>query len=142
MVGGSATAGGWALNIYHDFDPKVCAWAEQLVAAGHVAPGTVLCKRFKDVAADEIRHATQGKCHCTYKFYQPHQNADGAVQASGTITISAEQFAAWLESEECAKWRVSTVAGLQAELAKARARIRTLEAKKATGEVFLERKLA
>jgi DNA (cytosine-5)-methyltransferase 1 len=59
MVGGSAKDRGDALNIYNDFDPKVCAWAEQLVAAGHVAPGTVLCKSIKDVAADEIRHAKQ-----------------------------------------------------------------------------------
>jgi hypothetical protein len=76
-----------------------------------------------------IEHAMQGKCDCTYKFYQAHEYADGAVQASGTITISPEQYAAWLAGDECAKWRVTTVAGLQAELAKARARIRTLETK-------------
>lgn len=47
------------MNIYNDVDHKVCAWAEQLVAAGHVAPGSVLCKSIKDVQADEIKQATQ-----------------------------------------------------------------------------------
>jgi len=47
------------VNIYNDNDPKVCAWASELVKAGHVAPGTVLCKSIKEVQADELRQANQ-----------------------------------------------------------------------------------
>lgn len=47
------------MNIYNDNDPKVCAWASELVRAGHVAPGTVLCKSIKEVQADELRQANQ-----------------------------------------------------------------------------------
>jgi DNA (cytosine-5)-methyltransferase 1 len=47
------------MNIYNDNDPKVCAWASELVKAGHVAPGSVLCKSIKEVQADELRQATQ-----------------------------------------------------------------------------------
>jgi len=47
------------VNIYNDNDPKVCAWASELVKQGHVAPGTVLCKSIKEVQADELRQANQ-----------------------------------------------------------------------------------
>ena len=47
------------MNIYNDNDPKVCAWASELVKAGHVAPGMVLCKSIKEVQADELRQANQ-----------------------------------------------------------------------------------
>jgi DNA (cytosine-5)-methyltransferase 1 len=47
------------VNIYNDNAPKVCAWASELVKAGHVAPGTVLCKSIKEVQADELRQANQ-----------------------------------------------------------------------------------
>ena len=47
------------MNLYNDNDPKVCAWASELVKQGHVAPGTVLCKSIKEVQADELRQATQ-----------------------------------------------------------------------------------
>lgn len=47
------------MNIYNDNDPKVCVWASELVKAGHVAPGMVLCKSIKEVQADELRQANQ-----------------------------------------------------------------------------------
>lgn len=77
-----------------------------------------------------IEHAITGRCECTHKFYQAHEYEGGSVQATGTITISPEQFARWLESDACKQWRETTIAGLKTELAKAREKIRRLEARK------------
>jgi len=45
--------------LYNDNDPKVCAWLEQLILAGLIAPGTVLCKSITEVTPDDVRGHTQ-----------------------------------------------------------------------------------
>jgi DNA (cytosine-5)-methyltransferase 1 len=49
------------LNLYNDNDPAVCAWVENLVAAGRIPPGDVICKSITEISPDDCRGYTQ--CH-------------------------------------------------------------------------------
>lgn len=77
-----------------------------------------------------IEHALVGKCDRHCDRFQAHRYEDGSVRASVTVIVSAEQYAAWLESEACREWRETTIAGLRSELAKTREKLRRAEAKK------------
>ena len=46
---------------YNDFDPQVCAWLEELVRRGLIAPGDVDRRSILDVRPDDLRGYTQ--CH-------------------------------------------------------------------------------
>jgi DNA (cytosine-5)-methyltransferase 1 len=49
------------MNLYNDIDPKVCAWLRELIDAGLIPPGDVICKTIKDINPDELKRYTQ--CH-------------------------------------------------------------------------------
>ena len=49
------------MNLYTDFDPKVCAWARELVADGLVPPGEVWERDIKDIKPEELEPFIQ--CH-------------------------------------------------------------------------------
>lgn len=44
---------------YNDFDPAVCAWLEELVRGGHIAPGIVDCRSILDVEPVDLIGFTQ-----------------------------------------------------------------------------------
>lgn len=48
-------------NYYNDTDPKVCAWAKELIKAKLVPDGEVDCRSIEDVRPDEIKDFIQ--CH-------------------------------------------------------------------------------
>lgn len=48
-------------NYYNDTDPKVCAWAKELIKAKLVPDGEVDCRSIEDVRPDEIKDFVQ--CH-------------------------------------------------------------------------------
>ncbi len=49
------------MNFYNDIDPKVCAWTQELIKAGFIPPGDVVCKSVSDINPDELTKYTQ--CH-------------------------------------------------------------------------------
>ena len=49
------------MNYYNDSDPKVCAWARELIRAELVPAGEVDCRSIADVRAADLRGFTQ--CH-------------------------------------------------------------------------------
>lgn len=49
------------VNYYNDTDPKVCAWAKELIKAKLVPDGEVDCRSIEDVRPDEIKDFIQ--CH-------------------------------------------------------------------------------
>ncbi|MBU6182669.1 MAG: DNA cytosine methyltransferase [Verrucomicrobia bacterium] len=44
---------------YNDIDPKACAWLRELIAGGHIAPGTVDNRSIADIDPGELREFTQ-----------------------------------------------------------------------------------
>jgi site-specific DNA-cytosine methylase len=47
------------MTLYNDNDPKVCAWLRELINAGHLPPGDVLCESITEVRPDDIaRYST------------------------------------------------------------------------------------
>jgi DNA (cytosine-5)-methyltransferase 1 len=48
-------------NYYNDTDPKICAWAKELIKAKLVPDGEVDCRSIEDVRPDEIKDFIQ--CH-------------------------------------------------------------------------------
>lgn len=44
---------------YNDIDPKACAWLQELIAGGHIAPGVVDNRSITDIRPDELRDFTQ-----------------------------------------------------------------------------------
>lgn len=48
-------------NYYNDTDPKVCAWAKELIKAKLVPDGEVDCRSIEDIRPDEIKDFIQ--CH-------------------------------------------------------------------------------
>ncbi len=49
------------MNFYNDIDPTVCAWTSELIRAGLIPPGDVVCKSIKDIQPDELKKYDQ--CH-------------------------------------------------------------------------------
>lgn len=49
------------MNYYNEFDPFAAAWLEQLIAAGHIAPGVVDRRSIEDVSPNDLKDFTQ--CH-------------------------------------------------------------------------------
>lgn len=49
------------MNYYNDFDPFVCAWARELIAAGHAPPGLVDERSIRDVNPEDLNGYRQ--CH-------------------------------------------------------------------------------
>lgn len=47
------------MNYYNDNDPKVCAWTEELIRAGLIPAGDVVCKSITDIQPDELKNYTQ-----------------------------------------------------------------------------------
>lgn len=45
--------------IYNEIEPYACDWLENLIAAGHIAPGTVDRRSIKEIEPDDVRHARQ-----------------------------------------------------------------------------------
>ena len=52
------------MNLYNDFDPKCCAWIAELIAAGEIPPGDVLCKSITDIHPDELKPYIQFHAFC------------------------------------------------------------------------------
>lgn len=49
------------MNYYNDIDPKCCAWTQELINAGLIPPGDVVCKSILDIKPHELEKYTQ--CH-------------------------------------------------------------------------------
>lgn len=49
------------MNFYNDIDPRVCEWTRELIRAGEIPPGEVVCKSITQITPDELRLFTQ--CH-------------------------------------------------------------------------------
>jgi len=49
------------MNLYTDFNPKVCVWEKEIIKAGLVPPGEVWERDISDIKAEEIKKFTQ--CH-------------------------------------------------------------------------------
>ena len=49
------------MNFYNDIDPNVCAWTQELVRAGLIPPGDVVCKPIQEIRPDELKNYDQ--CH-------------------------------------------------------------------------------
>jgi DNA (cytosine-5)-methyltransferase 1 len=49
------------VNYYNEFDPFAAAWLEQLIAAGHIAPGVVDRRSIEDVSPNDLKDFKQ--CH-------------------------------------------------------------------------------
>ena len=47
------------MNLYNDIDPKACAWTQELINAGRIPPGKVLCKSITEIEPDELDGFTQ-----------------------------------------------------------------------------------
>lgn len=47
------------MNYYNDIDPNVCAWTEELIRAGVIPPGDVVCKSITDIQPKELNGYTQ-----------------------------------------------------------------------------------
>jgi DNA (cytosine-5)-methyltransferase 1 len=47
------------VNLYTDFDAKVCAWLGELVARGHLPPGEVRCTDVKEIVAHDLERFEQ-----------------------------------------------------------------------------------
>src|SRR4249919_2827199 len=52
----------WAY--YNDNDLYVCRWVENLISAGHIAPGVVDCRPIQEVKADDLRDFAQVHMFC------------------------------------------------------------------------------
>lgn len=49
------------MNYYNDNDPRICAWLQQLVKAGHIPDGDVDCRSITEVQPDDLLGYAQ--CH-------------------------------------------------------------------------------
>lgn len=49
------------MNYYNEFDPFAAAWLEQLIAAGHIAPGVVDRRSIEDISPNDLKDFKQ--CH-------------------------------------------------------------------------------
>lgn len=58
---GRVEAGEGEMNFYNDNDKKACAWLRELIAQGHLPPGTVDERSILEIKADELKEYAQ--CH-------------------------------------------------------------------------------
>jgi len=49
------------MNFYNDIDPLVCACTEELISAGLIPPGDVVCKPIQQIQPNELKKYDQ--CH-------------------------------------------------------------------------------
>lgn len=52
------------MNFYNDIDPKCCAWTQELINAGLIPPGDVVCKSILDIKPHELEPYTQVHLFC------------------------------------------------------------------------------
>lgn len=50
--------------LYNDYDPKCCAWISELVKAGEIPNGDVLCKSITEINPDELKPYIQFHAFC------------------------------------------------------------------------------
>ena len=48
-----------AVTIYNEIEPYAADWLENLIAAGHIAPGTVDRRSIAEITPDDLKQATQ-----------------------------------------------------------------------------------
>jgi len=58
---GRAADGAIRVNYYNEIDPYCAAWLQNLMDAGHIAPGVIDTRSIEDVRPDELAGYTQ--CH-------------------------------------------------------------------------------